>query len=121
MKDIFKEDNKKQFMRLFKIFTDSITEKWPDCQDTKDYKLLFDNVVMHDENKQTELLDAWYANLTIALSRKVKYTKALVYYKEKNYQKAIQFFQEADKLIANDGPTLFFLNKLKKDLLISNF
>lgn len=77
MKDIFKEDNKKQFMRLFKIFTDSITEKWPDCQDTKDYKLLFDNVVMHDENKQTELLDAWYANLTIALSRKVKYTKAL--------------------------------------------
>jgi|TARA_B110000037_G_scaffold35241_1_gene42844 adenylate cyclase len=55
------------------------------------------------------------------LNFNLKYTKALVYYKEKNYQKAIQFFQEADKLIANDGPTLFFLNKLKKDLLISNF
>lgn len=40
-----------------------------------------------------------------------KYTKALAYYKEKNYQKAIKLFQEADKLIPNDGSTQVFIKK----------
>ncbi|QTE23304.1 GAF domain-containing protein [Polaribacter cellanae] len=46
-----------------------------------------------------------------------KYIEGLAYYKENNYQKAIKLFQEADKLIPNDGPTHVFIEKLNNLLL----
>jgi len=40
-----------------------------------------------------------------------KYEEGLSYYKENNYQKAITSFQEAKKLIPNDGPTQVFIKR----------
>ncbi|MFV0247943.1 MAG: hypothetical protein ACK5H1_03140 [Tenacibaculum sp.] len=45
-----------------------------------------------------------------------KYAIALAYYKEKDYQKTITLFQEADKLIPNDGPTQVFIEKCTSNI-----
>lgn len=75
--DIFQSRAKSQFLELFENFVDFLLVLWPDCQDSKDLKIGFNGIVKGNSTKEDETIDGWYWNMTISLSKRVKYFKAV--------------------------------------------
>lgn len=75
MEDIFAGEAQKLFVSLFDKFQNNMLKMWPDCEEAKDLNIMFMNVIKGDDSKEKEMIQQWYDNLTIKLSKKVKYCK----------------------------------------------
>lgn len=73
----FKDRAASRYFETLGDFLDWIASKWPDCEATKDAKLLLTNVVLKDEKRRAEGVEAWKDCVMEEMNKKVGYYKPL--------------------------------------------
>ena len=73
----FKDRAASRYFETLGDFLDWMSDKWPDCEATKDAKLLLNNVVLKDEKRRAEGVEAWKDCVMEAMNKKVGYYKPL--------------------------------------------
>ena len=77
MENIFQNHARDEFTNLFSIFIGNIAKMFPECSNTSELKIMFENVYKNDAKKITETLNTWMENIMNPLNKKVKYHKAM--------------------------------------------
>lgn len=73
----FKDRAAARYFETLGDFIDWIASKWPDCEATKDAKLLLVNVVVKDVKRRAEGVEAWKDCVLEKMDKKVGYYKPL--------------------------------------------
>mgnify|MGYP006140531237 CR=1 FL=1 len=72
---MFVKKSRDQFVEYSTLWVEHMEKLFPECQETKDCKIFFENVVAHSESQLTEQIRLWHEGMQAPLN--VKYGKAI--------------------------------------------